>query len=203
MPSKKFDLLSDREREFLKDPESFDPQTAADIRYRLRGKWQSAKPDMNLLFDNHEIWAKKETIGEVVIVCEDCGTAVVRDEYKYSHADENTHIETDEWINVINACMSYSEWSYHDIDEDLSEKLSSDTIEYLKSEYDYIYRHEGFCPDCSDEPEVIRASKRTGRVPCQLDRCDSKTHKIGSNPFEDHRNYIPLSDSAIKEIQRA
>lgn len=59
MPSNDFNLLSDREREYLENPNSFDSQTKAEIRYRLRSKWDNIVEDMKILKENRNLWKKQ------------------------------------------------------------------------------------------------------------------------------------------------
>jgi hypothetical protein len=106
MPSKKFDLLSERERKYLQDPDSFDAQTAADIRYRLRGKWESIEEDTRMMEDTVDQWAKEVLINDssssyphAFIQCRSCAEWKMEKTYTWSHIDTTEyHLqEQEDW----------------------------------------------------------------------------------------------------------
>jgi hypothetical protein len=97
MPISDYSFLSDRQREYLENPESFDSQRAAEISYRIRKKYESARQGMSTLYEHAELWDKKGRSETVELKCAfhpsmgdagpagfgECDTIEVVDEYTW------------------------------------------------------------------------------------------------------------------------
>ncbi|SNR61595.1 hypothetical protein SAMN06266787_10694 [Halorubrum ezzemoulense] len=214
MPSKKFNLLSEREREYLENPDNFDSQTAAEIRYRLRTKWEEIEKDTTLLKNNLDKWTKDQISDVIVIVCGECENRTWTIETKPSHANFQNRSDIEIPDGWVIPQKSGKQWvhpqeikEYFGEDDDYSnlpiDVGNESVFDQLYSLLDYcdnsISKKHGYCPNHGDKSIVIKKAKKTGRVKCRNDDCN--THRIGSEPYEDHRRYIPLSDSTIEEIK--
>lgn len=185
MPEKDYNFLSERERRYLTNPDHFEPQTKAEIAYRIRKKIDGYIEDLDLLKDTYREWAlRTPEDADTILFCKKCENSINIGPDSYSHLAEITSLPNDYahpegWVNVETTRGLEVRGKYH-----------KKGIEYYRG---------GFCPDCWDNERVIEEAKQSGKVPCHKSNCNQ--HRIDSNPFEDHRKYIPISKDKMKEIR--
>jgi len=188
MPNSEYSFLSDRQREFLNDPDSFDSQRAAELSYRIRRKYESADEGMQLLHEHAEVWDKMSASQSAVVECvfswgggpeqfEQCDSSVVVDAYLVKGATTGVWVEQtpDGWANVPIYGNEGNDNSRADM------------------------RTWAVCPECrSQAREYVR---QHGAVPCTDARHNA--HRVGSSQFKKCSRNVALTMNDLRQLRES
>jgi hypothetical protein len=179
MPKAEYNFLSERQREYLKNPDDFDSQRSAELAYRIRQKYAAAREDFDLLHEKPAVWDKKKHEISTVVTCgyqwEKCGP----DEFG---GCENTQ-EVDpiffkgesgaeQWLPVPG-------WKEPDM-------LG-------------IGNNETAVISCPESREKAREYAREhGTVPCTMPKHTS--HRVGSKAFKSCYEVLALTGEDMKQL---
>jgi hypothetical protein len=191
MTNSDYSFLSDREREYLENPEAFDSAQAAEISQRIRNKYEPARRGIHTLNENAKLWDKTGSTSDVEFKCRFHKSMGGGGPKGFGECDSIQVVEEYYWQGEL------SESSVFDPPRDWGVRTS-----FLGNE------HYGVCPDCrSQAKEHVREH---GTVPCtesshtahriadgkQLEKC------LGESPHcNDGSNQLALSIGDLRELR--
>lgn len=176
MPSVEFGVLSEREEQYLEEPDQFGSQERAEIRYRLRAKYEKALEAVTRLEERPETWDTKERAGDGIVTCSECGARRTFPRYAYRETGETT-------VRTIG--------SWHMITRPPGPNFIIDE--------QHPYR--GYCDSCWNELRDREAVVEQGRVLCSKPGCN--THRVGSTPYREckEQGLLVFSDEDLDELE--
>lgn len=190
MPSSDYEFLSDRQREYLQNPDDFDSQRSAELSYRIRQKISAIQEDFELLRDTVPSWDKTETIFSVVLKCH----------FRHEHAGpaefggcDNTRV-IDDWI-VDPESLKFN-WETTVDDWDIRDNYGISTADDADPVDEQVI---GTCPECLSQ--AFDYACRNGTVPCYGNLRDSHppSHEPGSKAFN-NCGLLALTDEQLVDI---
>lgn len=174
MPRANYNFLSEREREFLENPDSFTTQRAAEISYRIRQKTTTVKEDLELLRDTAEVWDKTSGFDSAKFVC------------RFTQSDAGP--ESFDCSNSIK--MDPAVLISESLDETVRRNPEGWIVNNNVFAGDSVF---AVCPECHER--AIEWMEETGRVPCGTS--GHRTHKPNSEPYNECKAAIPLTDEEL------
>jgi hypothetical protein len=194
MTNSDYSLLSDREREYLENPEAFDSAQAAEISQRIRNKYEPARRGIHTLNENAKLWDKTGSTSDVEFKCRFHKSMGGGGPKGFGECDSIQVVEEYHWVGKMSASGVFKpprEW-------DLRLSRSS----WLDHE------QFGVCPDCrSKAKEHVR---KHGTVPCT--ESSHTAHRIAdtkqleicrgeSSRGSDNINQLALSIGDLREMR--
>lgn len=204
MPRQGYNLLSERQREYLEDPDGFVDKhgagRAADVRYAIRERYDAVRDDLDLLEEMIFEWDTYRTEYRTVVECRGCGG--LDSDYAAGEWQPVPEIVTDRggrerdepegWVIPPRSLVGEAVSSDHYPDVDWDECL----VNLLR----------GWCPDCRPDDDVVDRAVESGLIPCWKDRDGHPDrHEIGGDAAAEcirHRN-VPLTNDELDAVRAA
>lgn len=189
MPKSNYSFLSDKQREYLENPDQFSSQRSAEISYRIRQKYKSVQDDLELLEDTVDAWDKLEEGYPIILECSF--------EYDISGPDGFGGCENTLDLNPIGHYGKLSGARVRRVpDIDWIRLRASGLFDTKNANDRIVYR--GFCPMCQQKAHEY--AREHGTVPCSHRK--HTAHRPDSNVFNEcyDKGNIPLSDEGLRRI---
>lgn len=172
MPSKDYSFLSDRERDYLRNPDDYEGQESSNIAYRIRQKRKQVQEDFELLEESIPAWDVVEREGsDCEIVCKRCGDTEERKSAHYRHTGGDAILHGIDWIR-----WDVSGWPIDSV--------------------------PCYCPDCWTEAREKgrEMAREKARVPCFVK--GHNYHKITSEPVNDCLGAgVPFGEEELEQLK--
>lgn len=183
MPKADYEFLSDRQREYLQNPDDFDSQRSAELAYRIRQKYAATLEDFELLYETPALWDKTEHEISAVLTCHYEWPKAGPSDFGGCENEENLDPF---WVkgelSEADQRMAPPGWTVADMNPPAPFPSPIDP--------------KGICPDCR---EKAREYARThGTVPCQGGK--HSAHRVGSDQFKSCYDRLALTGQEMREI---
>jgi len=191
MSESDYNFLSDREREFVSDPDSFDNQRAAEVSHQIRRKYESMMEDRRLLNTHPDVWDEPRMIESAVVECvfcpsspfsggpeqfQQCKNSVIVDSYGFRGAVSGAY-----WRQTPDGWVEVRDWRPQNDDD------RADVRAYA------------VCPECrSQAREYVR---QHGTVPCLAAGHDA--HHVGSTEFIECSEFLTLAVVDLRKLRES